>query len=110
MLTEEEKLGLAAYILTSKYRIKVLHVLKEHDFMTPKYIALHCSILQNHISKTLKELKNKELVECINPEAKKGRLYRLTPLGGEIYEKSLELQGKSVGELNDWGILAGTRK
>ena len=32
----------------------------------------------------LSELKAHELVECINPEVRKGRLYRLTDKGEEV--------------------------
>ena len=34
----------------------------------------------------LSELKSKEIVECINEEARKGRLYRLTDTGKEVLE------------------------
>ena len=43
--------------------------------------------MQNHISNTLKELKDHDLVECINPEVRKGRLYRLTDKREEIVKK-----------------------
>lgn len=36
------------------------------------------------MSKVLKELKQAGIAECINPEVRKGRLYRLTDLGDEI--------------------------
>ena len=36
------------------------------------------------MSKVLKELKEVGVAECINPEVRKGRLYRLTDLGDEI--------------------------
>ena len=36
------------------------------------------------MSKVLKELKDAGVAECINEEARKGRLYRLTDLGEEI--------------------------
>ena len=35
---------------------------------------------------TLKQLKEHELVECINPEVRKGRLYRLTEKGEKIVD------------------------
>lgn len=35
-------------------------------------------------SKVLSEFKAHELVECINPEVRKGRLYRLTPKGDKL--------------------------
>ena len=43
-------------------------------------------IRTNHISKVLSELKSKEIVECINEEARKGRLYRLTDTGKEVLD------------------------
>ena len=45
--------------------------------------------LNNNVktSKVLRELKEKNVVECINEDAKKGRLYRLTSLGEEIAKK-----------------------
>ena len=57
----------------------------------PSEIANDAEIYQNHISNILKQLKEHELVECINPEVRKGRLYRLTDKGDEIV-KNLEKQ------------------
>ena len=56
----------------------------EDDIKIPSKIAKDSDIRQNHISKVLSELKAHELVECINPEVRKGRLYRLTPKGDEL--------------------------
>lgn len=50
----------------------------------PSQIAKDSDIIQNHISATLKQLKEHELIECINPDVKKGRLYRLTDKGDEL--------------------------
>ena len=50
----------------------------------PSTIARDSEIRTNHISKVLSELKAHELVEYINPEARKGRLYRLTDKGEEV--------------------------
>lgn len=52
--------------------------------LIPTQIAENSGIRTNHISKVLGELKAHELVECINPEAKKGRRYRLTEKGEDI--------------------------
>lgn len=101
MVSKDEKLGLAAYVITSSYRERALTVLHNNENMTPKYIAKHCNVRGNHISKTLTELKDKQLVVCINEEAHKGRVYKLTELGEEIYQILPSLKGKTVGELND---------
>ena len=50
----------------------------------PSEIANDAEIYQNHISNILKQLKEHELVECINPEVRKGRLYRLTDKGDDL--------------------------
>ena len=54
------------------------------DVKIPTVIAKDSGIRANHISKVLGELKAHELVECINPEVRKGRLYRLTDKGNEL--------------------------
>lgn len=101
MISREEKLGLAAYVITSSYRERALIVLNENEVMTPKYIAKNCNVLANHISLTLKQLKIRGLVVCINPEVRKGRLYKITPLGRDVLELIPGLKGKPLGELND---------
>ena len=54
--------------------------------MKLKYQLKDSGIRTNHISKVLSELKSKEIVECINEEARKGRLYRLTDTGKDVLD------------------------
>jgi len=81
----EEILVLKAYVEISGYRLKTLKAIG-YDYKIPKVIAKEAGIRPNHISKVLRELKDHELAECINEEARKGRLYRLTKNGKEILE------------------------
>lgn len=74
------------YVKKSQYRSKVLKTLA-NDTKMPSRIAKDTGIVQNHISNTLKQLKEHDLVECINPEVRKGRLYRLTDNGEKIINK-----------------------
>ena len=60
---------------------------KNSQVKIPSKIANDAEIFQNHISNTLRQLKEHGLVECINPEVKKGRLYRLTDKGEKIVNK-----------------------
>ena len=60
------------------------------EILIPTQIAKNSGIRTNHISKILSELKAHELVECINPEVRKGRLYRLTDKGEEMIENLKE--------------------
>ncbi len=73
-----------SYVQISNYRLKVMNTLEQGEVKIPKEIAKDTGILPNHISKVLRELKDHGIIECINEEARKGRLYRLTPLGIEV--------------------------
>ena len=81
----DEMLTEISYVEISKYRTKVMKAL-EGNVKIPSVIAKDSGIRTNHISKVLGELKEHELVECINPDVRKGRLYRLTDLGAEVVE------------------------
>ena len=79
----DEMLSEISYVQISSYRAKVMKSL-DGEVLIPTQIARNSEIRPNHISKVLSELKAHELVECINPEVRKGRLYRLTDKGDEI--------------------------
>ena len=83
MELSDEMLTEISYVKISKYRSKVMKSL-DGDVKIPTVIAKDSEIRPNHISKVLAELKEHELVECINPEVRKGRLYRLTNKGEKI--------------------------
>ena len=83
MELSDEMLTEISYVNISKYRTKVMKSL-DGEVMIPTQIARNAGIRTNHISKVLSELKAHELVECINPEVRKGRLYRLTDKGEEV--------------------------
>ena len=54
----------------------------------PSEIATITNIRLNHVSMFLKNLKENNLVECLNEDSKKGRLYQLTRLGKDVISKS----------------------
>ena len=81
-LTDEMLIEIS-YVVISQYRKKVMKSL-EGNVKIPTAIARDSGIRTNHISKVLSELKAHELVECINPEVRKGRLYRLTDKGKNV--------------------------
>lgn len=93
----DELLKLTSYVQISKYREKTLKSIGD-DVKIPTNIAKDSGIRTNHISKVLSELKSKEIVECINEEARKGRLYRLTDTGKEVLDVINEKEKK---EKND---------
>ena len=85
MELSDEMLTEISYVNISKYRTKVMKSL-DGEVLIPSQIAKNSGIRTNHISKVLAELKAHELVECINPEVRKGRLYRLTNNGEKIID------------------------
>lgn len=82
---DDELLKLTSYVEISKYREKTLKSIG-NNVKIPTNIAKDSNIRTNHISKVLSELKSKEIVECINEEARKGKLYRLTDTGKKVLE------------------------
>lgn len=58
------------YVKKSEKRVNVLKSL-DGEVKIPSEIAEDAQILQNHISKTLRQLREHGLIECINPEAKR---------------------------------------
>lgn len=82
----DEFLTLKAYVEISSYRLKTLKAIG-YESKRPTQIAKECDIIPNHISKVLRELKEHNLAVCINPEMRKGRLYKLTPLGRTLLEE-----------------------
>jgi len=80
----DEMLTEISYVTISSYRKRVMKSLDDGDVKIPTEIAKDSDIRTNHISKVLSELKARDMVECINPEARKGRLYRLTDHGKDI--------------------------
>ena len=90
MELSDEMLKEISYVKISQYRTKVMKSL-EDDVKIPTVIAKDSEIRPNHISKVLAELKAHELVECINPEVRKGRLYRQTDKGN-IVSKNIKIE------------------
>lgn len=84
MEISDEMLKEISYVQISTYRTKVMKSLDDGEVLIPTQIARNSEIRPNHISKVLSELKAHELVECINPEVRKGRLYRLTDKGEKV--------------------------
>lgn len=85
MDVSDEMLKEINYVQISTYRTKVLKDIGD-EVKIPSKIAKDSDIMQNHISNVLKQLREHELVECINPEVKKRRLYRLTEKGNELFK------------------------
>lgn len=85
MVLSDEILTEISFVEISTYRTKVVKSLKK-SYNVPTGIAKDVDLNTNHVSKVLSELKAHGIVVCVNPEARKGRLYRLTEKGELIAE------------------------
>lgn len=71
-----------SFVIRGSTRKKVL--LSLHAPKTPSQIARETKTSTAHISRALRELEKKGLVECLTPREKRGRIYRLTSQGSDI--------------------------
>lgn len=84
-MNNDELFQLLGYVMASDYRKNIIKSLGT-DIKIPSVIAEEIGLRTNHISNVLKDLKKKNLVVCLNEEARKGRLYKNTDLALEILE------------------------
>ena len=72
------------YVKAGSYRTKILlHTGK--NMVTPIEFSKSLDIHPSQVSRTLNELSNKGIIECVTPTNRKGKLFSLTKLGHEIY-------------------------
>lgn len=80
---EKELIEGIAIIQRSKCKERVLKDLK-NDIKTPSKISDSTNISIHHVSRYLKQLKEKHLIVCLNEDYKQGRLYQITDLGKQV--------------------------
>ena len=84
-MKDDEIFQLLGYVMASDYRKNILKSIGT-DIKIPSAIAEEIGLRTNHISNVLNDLKKKELVVCLNENARKGRLYKNTDLALKILE------------------------
>ncbi len=73
-----------SFVASSSYRERVIHALAEKPKF-PKDLARETTLRLVHVSRALREMRSRHLVECLNPTAKaRGRIYGLTEAGGAL--------------------------
>ncbi len=75
------------YLLASRFRIETLKVLRGKE-TTPSQLAQSMERSRSTVSSLLRGLAEKGLVECLNPNQRKGRLYSITDKGKEALRKA----------------------
>lgn len=84
-ISDKELWEIIGFIKISPTRYQTLKTIRS-DFLMPSEIAKSTGFRITQVSNALHDLKEKNLVYCMNEEATKGRLYKNTPLGLEILE------------------------
>jgi DNA-binding MarR family transcriptional regulator len=82
---EEELIQALSFIKSSTHRRTIIDVLCSNIY-TPSEIANASDLRLNHVSMYLGELKAMGIVECLNEDAKRGRLYQLTDFGKRVHD------------------------
>jgi len=81
----DEIISKLAFVRSSKHRENIILSIG-YGIKIPTELAKNIDISSKHISKYLGELKDNNIVVCLNEQDKRGRLYKLTPIGKEILE------------------------
>ncbi len=74
-----------AFIIRSNYRKRVFLELSKPQ--RPSQIAKTLDLRLTHVTRALRELKEKTLVKCLNPKESFGRFYELTPKGENVLKE-----------------------
>ena len=82
---ELDKWNIHSKILASKYKQKILNYLKNGP-STPQLISNSLDLSASHTSTTLKQLIGLELISCLTPDRRKGKLFGLTTKGKTYLE------------------------
>jgi hypothetical protein len=73
-----------SFVAASGYRERVLNALSRNPKF-PKDVARETTLRITHVSRALREMGGRGLVECLNPEAKaRGRMYGVTEVGASL--------------------------
>lgn len=81
---ENETKILLTYLNLSKNRMKTFYTFHNEDILTAKKISEKTAININTVGKSLKQLKEKELLILLNPNVRANRKYKLTKKGQKI--------------------------
>ena len=83
--------SLLSFILRGKNRITVLKTISKEELVSAQ-IEEETKMYKSHVSRTLKELRDKKLITCVNPKDRYFKFYRITALGKKVLEKILKIK------------------
>ena len=74
-----------SFVIRSKMRQDIIKALKIEK--RPSDLKKELKKEDSNISRALTELQKKQIVICLTPDEKKGKIYKLSKAGTEIYNK-----------------------
>ena len=81
------------FIMISPHRLKIIQHLYIQSAL-PSHISSQIKKPIGHVSNLLRGLQERKLIVCQNPNLKKGRIYSITELGRDVYERILKIKEK----------------
>lgn len=78
--------SLISFVAISKRRREVLSILQKKSISQHELRRI-TNMYKSHISRTLKELSEKNLILCINPNDKAFRFYKINSLGKRVLKE-----------------------
>jgi len=81
---------LISFLISSTLRFKIMIELNKEEKI-PSKLSKILKVPISHVSKTLSDLEEKDLVKCLTPSRRKGKFYSITPLGEKILSEINEL-------------------
>ncbi len=84
------KWELVSFVNRSQQRRKILSALEKP--ITPSQLSKSTGLYLTHVSRALKELTEKGLVECLTPKERVEKYYRITALGKNVLNKIKEMK------------------
>lgn len=87
-MVEEE---ITKWVLSVERRVVVLNAIDATGAFSAADIAERCGRSVQNMSRAIRELEGKGLIECLNPEKRTWKRYLLTDMGRSVYR---DLKGK----------------
>ncbi len=79
-----------SFVIAGKTRKAVIMKMSSHG--NPTFLANALKIHVANASRALIELENEDLVDCITPNKRVGKIYALTEKGKEVVDKIKEME------------------
>jgi len=85
---------LISFVARAKRRKETLNLLSKQTQLSQPEIMRALNQYKSHNSATIKELVQKDLIRCINPEDRSFKFYKITKKGKNILKEVFRISGE----------------